>query len=325
MASIAGHLCAMLAAGALAAFPASAAAQAYPAKPVRIVVPFGAGGVADVTARVVAQQLGERMGQQFVIENKPGAGGIVASQSVAKAAPDGYTLLLVSNLNAVSVSLFKSLPYKPASDFAMVSTLGFFPLGIVVQGKAGYRSTSELIAAMKANPGKFNIGTISIGSTQNLAAELFRSSTGVDATIIPYKDSPGVVLALKSGDIDVGFEILAPVMPHVRDGSLKLLAVTSDRRFPALPDLPTASESGVANYNVSSWNGIAAPAATPRPIIERLNKEVGAVIASPEVRQKLLDLGVIARAGTPEELDQLMAGEIAKWKGVIERAKIEKQ
>ena len=303
--------------------PVESTAQSYPTKPVQIVVPFAAGGVADLTARVVAQKLSERMGQQFVVENKPSAGGIVAAQTVMQAKPDGYTLLLVSNGTAVSVSLFKSLPFDPVKDFAPVSTLGFFSLAIVTYGDSKIASLKDFVAAGKS--ANLNVATINIGSTQHLAAELFKSTAGMDFTVVPYKSSPDVVKAVTQQDVQVTFEILSPLLPHIKSGALRPLAVTSDRRFAGLPNVPTVIESGFPGYAVSSWNGIAAPAGTPSAIIERLNSEINAVVAVPDVKQKLLDLGVDARAGSPDALKQLLVGEIEKWKAVVERAKIEKQ
>ena len=307
----------------LAPFSA-AGADTYPVKPVRIVVPFGPGGVADVTVRVIAQKLSERTGQQFIVENKPGAGGIAAAQSVTQAKPDGYTLFLVSNGTAVSASLFKSLPFDPVKDFAPVSTLAFFSLGIVVNSDGKIASLQDLLVAGKAGI-KFNVGTINIGSTQHLAAELFKSQTGIDFTIVPYKNSPDVVTALKAKDVQVVFEVLPPLLPHIRNGWMKALAVTGEQRYPDLPKVPTAVESGLKDYKVTSWNGISAPAGTPAAVIERLNKEINAIVAMPDVKQKLLDLGVEARGSTPRALDQLLVAEIDKWKQVVERAKIEKQ
>jgi tripartite-type tricarboxylate transporter receptor subunit TctC len=300
------------------------AADTYPSKPVRIVVPFGPGGVADVTIRVVAQNLSQRMGQQFVVENKPGAGGIAAAQAVTQAKPDGYTLFLVSNGTAVSASLFKSLPFDPVKDFAPVSTLAFFPLAIVVNADGRIATLPDLVAAAKAGT-RFNAGTINVGSTQHLAAELFKAQTGIDLTVVPYKNSPDVVAALKAKDVEVAFEILPPLVPHVRNGWMKALAVTGEQRFPGLPNVPTAVEAGFTEYKVTSWNGICAPARTPPDVVGRLNKEIAAVVAMPDVRQKLLDLGVEARASTPQALEQLLVAEIGKWKQVVERAKIEKQ
>jgi tripartite-type tricarboxylate transporter receptor subunit TctC len=297
----------------------------YPARPVKIVVPFAAGGVADITARVLAQKMSETLRQQVLVENRPSAGGIIASEAVAKAEPDGYTLLFITNGNAVSVSLFKSLPYDTLGDFAPVSTVGFFDLVLVVDSGSKVGSVRELVAFARANPNQLNLGTINVGSTQNLAAELFKSMSGIDAQVVPFKTTPAVVAALKGGDVQAAFEILAPVLGQIRGGALKPLAVTSDKRYAGLPGVPTVAESGVPGYQASSWNGVAAPARTPKAVIERLNREVNAAVAAPEVRRRLQELGVEARGGTPEALGALLLAEIAKWKAVIERAKIEKQ
>jgi tripartite-type tricarboxylate transporter receptor subunit TctC len=308
-----------------AALAAPAQAQEFPTKPIRIVVGFGAGGVADVTARVVADRLSARLGQQVLVENRPSAGGIVAAETVAKAEPDGYTLLLMSNGNAVSASLFKSLPYDTVKAFAPISTLGFFDIAVVVNADSKINSMADLLAYAKANPGKLNIGTINVGSTQHLSAELFKAMAGVDALTVPFKGSPAVVTALRANDVQVAFDMLAPVMPQAKAGAVKILAITSDRRFPGLPDVPTVAESGVTGYQASSWNALAAPAGTPRPVIDRLNREIQAVLAMPEVKDKLQGLGVTARGSTPAQLEQLLASDIEKWRKVIEQAKIEKQ
>jgi tripartite-type tricarboxylate transporter receptor subunit TctC len=302
-----------------------ALAQGYPARPVRLLVPFAAGGVADITARVVSQEMSAAMGQQVLVENRPSAGGIVASEAVAKADPDGYTLLFITNGNAVSASLFKSLPYDTVSAFAPISTVGFFDLVLLVDSASKIGSVRELLAYSKANPDKLNIGTINPGSTQNLAAELFKSMSGIDAQVVPFKATPAVIIALKANDVQAAFEILAPVMAQVRGGALRALAVTSEKRFAGLPEVPTVAESGVPGYQASSWNGIAAPANTPKVVIDRLNREVNAAAAKSDVRKRLGELGVEARAGTPESLHELLVAEIAKWGTVIERAKIEKQ
>jgi tripartite-type tricarboxylate transporter receptor subunit TctC len=269
--------------------------------------------------------MSETLGQQVLVENRPSAGGIVASEAVARAEPDGHTLLFITNGNAVSASLFKSLPYDTVNDFAPVSTVGFFDLVLAVDSASKIGSVRELIAVAKANPNKFNIGTINPGSTQNLAAELFKSMAGVDAQVVPFKATPAVIVALKGNDVQAAFEFLTPVLPQIKGGTLRALAVTSAKRFPGLPDVPTVAESGVPGYQASSWNGVAAPAKTPRPVIERLNREVNAALADPEVRKRLSALGVEVRPGTPEALRELLVSEIAKWRAVIERAKIPKQ
>ena len=302
-----------------------ASAQTYPTKPIHVIVGFGPGGVADLTCRVVAQKLSAQLGQQVLIENRPSAGGIVAADAVAKAAPDGYTLLLLSNGNAVSASLFKSLPYDTIADFAPVSTLGFFDIAMITKGDSKWNSVKDVLAYAKANPGKLNIGTINIGSTQNLSAELFVSMTGINATIVPYKGSPDVLVALRGNDVQVAFDMLAPIISQYKSGVVRVVAITSDRRFTGLPDIPTIAESGVPGYQASSWNAISAPAKTPHAIINRLNKEINTALAAPEVKSKLLELGVTARGGTPDALKTLLTSDITKWRGVIERAKIEKQ
>jgi tripartite-type tricarboxylate transporter receptor subunit TctC len=307
------------------AISASASAQDYPNKVIKIVVPFGAGGVADLTVRLVAQKMSESMKQPIIIENRPGAGGIVAADTVAKASPDGYTLLLISNGTAVSANLFKRLPYDTLKDFAPISTLGYFDLAVLVNKKLPIKTTAELINYAKANPGKLNIGTINVGSTQNLAAELFVSMAGIDALVVPYKGSPEVLTAVTTGEIDAAVEILGPALPQIKSGNVNAVAVTSAKRFSGLANVPTVAESGLPNYQATSWNGLAAPAQTPQLIIDRLNKEINAAVARPEVKARLLELGIVAQGGTPESTKKLLASDIAKWGAVIEKAKIDKQ
>ena len=305
--------------------PALALAQDYPRKPIQVVVPFGPGGVADLTARIVAPKMSEDLGQPLVIENKPSAGGVVAGQEVARARPDGYTLLLVSNGTAVSRALFKSLPYDPDRDFAMISTVGYFPLVILTDPKSPLKNLQDLISAAKAKPGKLNVGTIGIGSTQNLAAELFKSTAGVDFQIVPYKATGEVIIGAKNGDANAIFEILAPATSHIKSGNLRALAITSGRRFATLPDVPTVIESGVKGYDVASWNGLAAPAKTPREIVIRLQQAVAKAIAAPDVQKRFSELGVEGRSSTPDELRAFYDSEAKRWSRVVETAKIPKQ
>ena len=303
----------------------AALAQNYPTQPIKIVLPYAAGGVADITARVLAQKLSQTMGQQVIVDNRPSAGQVVATEAVMKADPDGHTLLWLNSGHAVSVSLFKSLPYDPVKDFAPVSTVGFFGMALLVNPDSPYKSAKDFIAAAKASPGKFNVGTTSIGSTQFGAAELLKSMAGIEFQTVPFKATPGIITAVKGNDLQAMVEILAPVIPHIKSGNLRALAVTFDQRFVGLPDIPTLAESGVPGYEASAWNAIAVPAKTPRGIIDRLNREIHAAVAAPEVRQRLLEFGVDPRASTPEALREHVIAEIAKWKAVIERAKIEKQ
>jgi tripartite-type tricarboxylate transporter receptor subunit TctC len=260
-----------------------------------------------------------------VVENKPSAGGILASETVAKAEPDGYTLLFITNGNSVSESLFKSLPYNSVKDFAPVSTVGFFDFVLFVKNDSDIKSVGDLLARMRANPGRLNIGTINPGSGQHLSAELLKSMAGVDAQIITYKSTPEVITAVISGQVQVGLDIVAPVMAQVKGGALRMIAVSSRQRSPILPDVPTVAESGVPGYESESWNGVAAPVKTPPAIIERLNKEVRAAVASPDVKKRLQDLGIDARAGAPEQLRERLVADIAKWGAVIEKANIPRQ
>lgn len=308
-----------------ALFITCAHAQTYPAKPIRLVVGYAAGGVADITARMIAQKLSVSLGQQVIVDNRPGAGGIVAAEAVAKADPDGYTLLHMNQGNAVSAALFRTLPYDTVRDFAPVSAMGYFDVLILANKDGPVASLPDFLAQAKAHPEKMNVGSVSVGSGQYMAAALFKATTGLDFAIVPFKSTPALISAIKGGDIQVGFEIGAPVMALVKSGDLKALAVTSGKRFRGLPDVPTAQEAGVARYDVTAWNGVAAPAKTPRAIIERLNHEINAALAQPDIRQKFQEFGIDSRGGTPEELRDLLASEIAKWTQVVATAKIEKQ
>ncbi len=310
---------------ALAVLPAARAASGYPARPVRIVVPFGAGGIADLTVRAVADRLAETLGQPVVVENHPGAGGVVATQMVVRAAPDGHTALLISNGTAVSAGLFKSLPYDTMKDLAPVSTLGAFDIVIVAKGDAPYTSLAQALAHAREHPGRLNIGTINVGSTQNLAAELFKARAGIDAQVVPFGGTPALLAALLGGSVDIALEILGPVRPQVEAGKLRALAVMGMERSRFLPDVPTAAESGVAGLDVASWNGLAVPAGTPREIVLRLNREVNDALAAPGVKSRLGDLGIEARGSTPEAARALLESEIRRWSEVITRANIPRQ
>ncbi len=300
-------------------------AQEYPARTIKIIVGFGPGGVADLTARIVAQKMSENLGKGVIIENLPSAGGIIAASTAAKAPADGYTLYIVSNQNAVSPALMKSLPYDPVGDFSMVSTLGFFDLAMVTDNASPLKNVNDVLAAARKDAAHFNIGTIGIGSTQHLSAELFKALANLDVPTVPFKGTGDVVSALKSGTVQIGFETLPPVMGQIKAGSLRALAVTSEKRLASLPQVPTLAEAGVAGYRASSWNGLAAPAKTPREIIARLNQEVAKALASPDTRKRLEDIGIEARGSSPEAFKTLLESEIVKWRGVVERARIEKQ
>ena len=323
---------ALAALGLEGALPRLAAAQgaggaAFPARPLKIVVPNAAGGAADLTARTVAQRLAVSLGQSVIIDNRPGAGGVVAGELVAKADPDGHTLLLVSSGTAVSAALFRSLPFDTLKDFAWISTLATFDLAIVVAEGSRFKTLADLLASAKSSPGKLNIGTPNVGTTQNLAAELFKSSAGIDAQVIPFNGTPPVITALRGGQIDAGIDILGPLMPQIASKALRALAVLGAVRAPQLPEVPAARESGaaLADFKVSSWNGLAAPARTPGDVLARLNREVQAAVAQPEVRKRLLELNLVAQGSSPEQLGSLMAAEVRRWSDVISRARIPRQ
>ena len=316
---------AAIAALACAQAPSTRSGQDYPSRPVRLLVPFGPGGVGDITARVVAQKIGASLGQQIVVDNRPGAGGIVASEIVAKAAPDGYTLLLLNNAHAVSMSLFKSLPYDTLRDFAPVSSISTFSAVLLVNPDSPIKSVKDLISTAKASPGKLNVGTIQIGATQHLSSELFKSMAGLDWVHVPYTNTGLLLTGLRGNGIQVAFEFIAPVVGMVKAGQFRALAVSTRTRFSGLPDVPTVHEAGVPGYEVMSWNGVAAPAGTPKAVINRLNRAVTEALAMPDVKQRFQELAVDARPDTPEGFRKLVASEIVKWGKVIEQAKIPKQ
>jgi len=305
--------------------PALAFGQAYPSKPVRIVLPFGPGGIADITTRTIAPKLADSLGQQVLVENMPGAGGIRAAETVARAEPDGHTLLLLTNGNAVSQALFKSLPYDPVNDFAMISTVGFFSMVIVTRPESPAKTLQEAIAMAKANPGKMNIGTITPGGTQHLAGELFRSTAGIDALVVPHKTTGEVIIAARNGNVDLAVDFIAPLLSSIKSGALRPLAVTAGKRFPGLPDVPTAMEAGVGGYDVASWNAMAAPAKTPRAVVERVNTELRKALSTPDVMKRFEELGVDPRVSTPEQLREFFIAESKRWTRVVEAAKIPKQ
>ena len=309
--------------GALAVALPAAAEAGFPNRPVTLVVPFAPGGIADITARAVAEQMARTLGQAVVVDNRPSAGSIVATQAVVGARADGHTLLLVSNGHAVSVGLFRKLPFDVQKDLAPISTLAFFDLGLFVATGSRFKSLADVLAHARQQPGKLTVGTIAVGSTQHLAAKLFETTAKIDALVVPYKASPAVLTALRAGEIDLAFEIAGPMVPQVAAGVVRALAVTGAQRNPALADVPTVAQAGVAGYQVASWNALAAPAGTPPAVIDVLQQAAREAVASAAVRDKLRPLGVHLQAGTPAELKSLLASETQRWGAVIKAAKIE--
>jgi tripartite-type tricarboxylate transporter receptor subunit TctC len=303
----------------------SQAQSKYPERPVRIIVPYGAGGVADVTTRLVAQKVGEAMGQTFVIENRPGAGGIVGAKALLASQPDGYTLFLAGNGSAISESLFKSLPFNVVRDFTPVSPLAEFEMLLATKADSQLDTVAKLVAYAKANPGKLNFGTIATGSTQHLSAELFKMATGVQAPIVIYKTTPELVTAILRGDVDVGFDYHAAFGPSIANKQFKVIATSGEQRAPQLPAVPTVKESGYPDFVVTSWNAFYAPAGLPKDIVSKLNEQVVAVLKTPDIQKRMEDLGIQPMIGSPEFLNERMKSDIAKWAKVIEAAGVEKQ
>jgi tripartite-type tricarboxylate transporter receptor subunit TctC len=315
-----------ISAAAVAALAPTAPAQAkWPEKPVKIILPFGAGGVADVSARILADKLSQKFGERVVIENMPGPGGINAARAVTTAPPDGYTMGLVTNGTAISVAAFKKLPFDPTTQFAMVSTIGLFDLVLVVNSESEFKTLGDFLKAAKAAPGKLNIGTIAVGSTQNLGAELFKSMADIDVQIVPYKNSPDIVVALLRKDVQMLIEFPPAVQGQLNDGKLKALATSAPKRSPFMPNVPTVEEAGVKGYEVESWNGIFAPKDTPAEAIETMNKAIAEVLALPDVKESFGKVGVVAQGSTPAELMKKLTADIKKWNAVIDKAGIERK
>jgi tripartite-type tricarboxylate transporter receptor subunit TctC len=308
-------------------FSSLAQAPVFPSKTIKIVVPNAAGGAADITARTVGQKLAEALGQAVVIENKPSAGGIVAGEMVARAEPDGHTLLLISSGTAVSASLFKSLPFDTVKDFTPVSKLATFDLVIASAEGGRFKTFAEFLAYGRANPGKLNIGTPQVGTTQNLAAELFLSSSGLSAQIVPFNGTPPVINALRGGSLDAMVEIVGPLMPQIKSNAVRPLALLGDKRTASMPDVPTVREAGgpLAKFQASSWNGLAVPSHTPRDVVLRLSREIQTIMDMPDVKKRLSDVNLNAQGSTPEQAAEVLAADIQRWHEVIVKAKIDKQ
>ena len=311
---------------AAAAVPAGAqSASGYPNHPVVLIVPYGAGGVADVGMRILGAALSDKLKQQFVIENKPGPGAIVAAEAALQAAPDGYTTLMTGNNNAIAEALFNKLPYNTLNDFQSVATAAFFDLLIVTRTNSPYKSLQDLIAAAKANPGKINIATTPPGSTQNLAAELFLSTAGIKASIVTFRTSADMANAVMRGDVDAEFEFFAAVHGLLDSKKLVVLASTGPKRTAYLPGVPTVIESGLKDFDVVSWNGLAFSAKTPKPFVDKLNAAMKLALAEPSVQERAKQLGMEMRWSTPDEMTARMKSDIARWGAVIANAHIPKR
>lgn len=305
--------------------PFTVHSQDFPDRPIKIVQGFAAGGNADTIARVVSTEMSKGLGQPFVVEAQTGAGGTIASAAVARAKPDGHTLLLATGGHAVAGALYGKLGYQTVSDFQMISTITYFPFLLVVRADSPYRSLAELLAAARADARSLSYGSAGIGSTHHLAGELLVKSAKVELLHVPYRGDAASVTALLGGEVAL---IVAPptaVMANIKAGKLKALATTGAQRWAAMPELPTVAEQGVAGYDVRSWAGFMAPAGTPRPVVERLRAETLKALQVASVRARLEDMGGEARGSTPEEMAAMVSSELRKWTAVVNEAQIPKQ
>jgi tripartite-type tricarboxylate transporter receptor subunit TctC len=298
-----------------------AAGEAYPNKPVRILVPYGAGGAGDLTVRLLANKLSQNLKQPFIIENRPGAGGIAAMRAVLSAPADGYTLGEMGNGQTISMSLFQ-LPYNVLNDFTQISIAARFAILLAVPPTSPYKTVKDVVEAARKTPGKLNLGAISSGSTQNLSAHLFQQVSGAQFTIVTYRTTPDLVTALLRGEVDLGFDYYAGFESTIGPDKLRIIATSGEKRDPVLKDVPTVKESGLPDYVVTSWNGIGAPAGLRPEIVTLLSAEIGRALMDPDVQGRMLHLGLDARGSTPNEMHDQMATDIAKWRDVIEKAGI---
>lgn len=310
-------------AAALATVPAVASAQEWPSRTVRIVVPNGPGGGTDIVSRILGDALSKSLGAPFVVENKPGAGTTLGAETVARAQPDGYTVLMMSNAHAVSGAGHPNLRYEPVKDFRMVSLVGTVPLALVTSPEFPPTTVQELIAAAKKDPGKYNFASVGAGTTQHFAGELFRVLAAIDIKHVPYRTTPAAITGLMSNDVQMTFELMPAIQGQVDGGKLRILAVTSPERFPGMPNVPTIAEAGIA-YNVTSWYGLAFPANTPDAVLQKMNKAVREALADSQVIEQIKKTGISAKSSTSDELEKHVTSEIAKWKKLIADAGITK-
>jgi tripartite-type tricarboxylate transporter receptor subunit TctC len=315
----------LAAAAPLLAAGAVRAQAKYPSAPVRVILPFAAGGVADITARLVAEKLGDRLGQRFVIENMPGAGGVSAARAVLQAQPDGQTLALFSNGTAISVPLFKQLAFDPVNQFAPVSQLGSFDFIFATGPASGFKSLEDALKLARAKPDDLTLGTVTAGSSQNLSAVLFRSSANIQARIVPFRATPEILLAVMNGDVNIVIDSYAAMQSLLEDKKLFALATSGPKRAEFLPDLPTVAESGVPGFDVTSWNAIFVRKETPQAIVDTLNAAIGEALKAPDLRAAFLKLGITPQGSTPADLSARLKADIEKWGAVIKTAGIQPQ
>jgi tripartite-type tricarboxylate transporter receptor subunit TctC len=302
----------------LACIALGAQAENYPSKPIKLIVPFPAAGTTDFLARILGQELTKAWGQQVIVDNRPGAGGNIGSDLVAKSAPDGYTLVMGAvGTHAINASLYKKMPYDTVKDFAPITLIAMVPNILVVHPAVPAKSVKELIEYAKANPGKLNFASSGNGTSVHLSGELFKTMAGVSMTHVPYKGSAQALPDLLGGQVQLMFDNMPSMLPHVKAGKLRALAVTSSKRSPAMPDLPTIAEAGVAGYEASSWFGVLAPAGTPSAIVTKLNGEIVRILGLPEIKERLSSQGAEPVGNSPEQFAAYITAEMTKWGNVV--------
>lgn len=315
-----------LLAAAVVSVACASAAHAYPTKPLRLVVGFSPGGSTDVTARILAERMSASMGQQLIVDNRAGAGGNIGADLVAKSNPDGYTILMATTgVMAFNHYLYARLPYSAERDFAPVTQIGALPLILVVPASLPAKSVKDLIGLAKAQPGKYSFGSSGVGGTTHVTAELFKAMAKIDLVHVPYKGSGQMMGDLLSGQVQIAFDQIASSIAHVKSGRLRALGITTAKRSPLMPDMPTIAEAGVPGYEAISWNGFAVPAGTPKSVIRRLQQETKKAVEIPEVKDKLFGLGIEAVAGTPEQFAALIKSERGKWVPLLKKIGVEPQ
>ncbi|MGG5818991.1 Bug family tripartite tricarboxylate transporter substrate binding protein [Falsiroseomonas sp. HW251] len=314
----------LAAAGTLLAAPALRAQPLF-TRPVRFVLGFAAGGAGDITVRMLTPIMQQEIGQPIVVDNRPGAGGIVSGEAVARAAPDGQTMYLLTTSNMAAPAFYRTMPFDVTKDFAPVGRMVWYDHVIAVNPQLPVSNLTELIAYAKARPNQLNIGSIAVGNAQHLGVELFRAMAEVPMTTVTYRSSPELINAVATGEIQVAGELLAPTLPQVAAGRVKLIAITAPTRFPTLPNVPTSAESGLPGYIVRSWNAIVFPAGTPRPQVDAMNRAIRAALGNTEIRNRLIELGGLPEPSTPEELGAMIPAEVAAWGRMAQLAGVEKQ
>jgi len=302
----------------------TARADSYPSRPVRIVLPLGPGGVGDISARIVADKLSDKLGQRFFIENQPSPDGLVAGRTVLNAAPDGYTLLLLTGGIASSIPQYKEFPLD-MNSLVPISSIGYFDCLMVVSAKSDFQNLTDFLKAAQAKPGALNVGTISAGGVQNLTANYFKQASGANFLIVPFRTTPDTIVALMRDDVQMVVDFYAALKSGLDSGQLRAIAWAGSKPSPALPNVPTAMAQGVKDFHAASWNSLYAKVGTPQPVIDTLNKALHEVLADPGVKQKLLALGIDSRASTPAEMNQQLQNDEKQWAEVIDRAGIEKK